>query len=160
MTELVTDSDETWSGEAATSNNNKAVTFGEREPQLARMRDSAEPTATPEGDATPDTDSDALRAVYSMVATAGGALRAAFAGPATWPLVTRRHPSVLEVWSHGRDGGAWDHPALLVRWPARVFWTAEAAWETGCMVARVWWRTRITWAVTILLVVAYVVWGS
>jgi hypothetical protein len=159
VTELVTDSDRTPDGEATSTSINEAVSFGEHEPQLARARDDAEPTGDPENDATADTDSDALRAVYDIAGRAGGALRTALAGPAAWPVIASRHPSVLEVWQHGRDGAGWDHPALLARWPARAYWIFDALWETGCMTARVWWRTRITWAITILLVVAYVVWG-
>jgi hypothetical protein len=157
---VITESDEARDGEAVTSNNNGVIGYGPREPQLARTRDASEPTGAPEDGATGDTDSDVLRGFYTAVAAAGGALRAALAGPAAWPVITRRHPSIAEIWRSGRDSRAWDSDALLVRWPARLFWTADALWETGCSVARVWWRTRITWAVTILLVIAWLVWGS
>lgn len=158
MTGQVTDSDQIAGGEAAATSIIEAVTFGPREPQLARARDDGEPTGAPDGDASADTDSDALRAVYGTAARAGGALRAALSGPAAWPAVTRRHPSVLEVFRHGQYGPGWDHPALLVRGPVRMFWRLDACWETGCMIARVWWRTRITWAITIIGLVAFLVW--
>ena len=154
----ITESDETDPGGAAATSNNGAVSFGEREAQLARPREDPEPTAGPDGDATPDTDSDPLRVFYAAAGRAGGAFRAALAGPLAWPVVTRRHPAVLEVFRHAQAGAGWDHPALLVRQPFRAFWIFDALWETGCMTARVWWRTRTTWAITIIGVVAYLTW--
>lgn len=159
MTELVTDSDRTPDGEAASTSISEAVSFGEHEPQLARARDDAEPTGDPEDDASEDTDSDALRVVYGAASRAGGAFRTALAGPAAWPVIIRRHPSVAEVWQHGRTSRGWDSESMAARWAVRAFWISDALWETGCMTARVWFRTRITWAITILLAVAYVVWG-
>jgi hypothetical protein len=170
VTGLVTERDIGPDGEATATSNNGPLTIGGRSPQLARARDAAEPTRGPGDGATPDADSDALRGFYAAAGRAEGALRdgrakagrgvrMAFAGPRGWPVITRRNPSVLEVFSAGRDSRAWDSPSLLVRWPARGAIIAEALWETGCMTARVWFRTRITWAVTILIFVAYLVWG-
>jgi hypothetical protein len=159
----VTDSDET--EEAATSNNNEPV-FIPVDPQLARARDGAEPTTPPEwqagewaeGDGRPGA-AEARQALADLRERAGGACRAAARGPRAWPLFTRRHPSVLEVFDAGRNVAAWDSESLLVRWPARVLITADALWELGCMTARVWFRTRITWTITVLAVIAWLAWG-
>jgi hypothetical protein len=158
VTELVTGSDQTPDLGEATSNNSGVIAFGPSEAQLARARDSGEPTSGPEATATADTDSDALRAFYGAAGRAGGAFRTALAGPAAWPVVTRRHPSVLEVFRHGQDTRAWHSPSLLVSVPVRVFWRLDSCWETACMIARVWWRTRITLAITVIAVVAFLVW--
>jgi hypothetical protein len=170
VTRVVTESDREAGAEATATSNDGAVTFGPRKPQLARARDAAEPTRPARDDATTDAErdadddrlraeEDALRGFYAAIAGAGGAFRTAIAGPAAWPLITRRHPSVAEVWHQGRDCRAWDSPSLAVRWAVRGFWIADYLWETGCMTARVWWRTRITWAITILIVIAWIVWG-
>jgi hypothetical protein len=155
----ITEGDEVGPGEATATSNNEAVTFGGREAQLARPRDASQRTRDPDDGATADADSDVLRAFYALTARAGGAFRTALGGPAAWPLITRRNPSVLEVFRGGRGSRAWDSPSLLVRWPARGAIIAEALWETGCMTARVWFRTRITWAITILIFIAWLVWG-
>lgn len=165
MTELVTDSDRETDEEAATSNISDAVTFGPRESQVARAREITDPTGNPDGTASADTDSDmlpaddeALRAFYGTVGRAGGAFRTALAGPMAWPVFNRRHPSVLEVFQHAQASPGWDHPALLTRLPVRLFWRFDSCWETACMIARVWFRTRITWAINLILIIAFLVW--
>jgi hypothetical protein len=170
VTEVVTDSDrEPGAGATATSNDG-AVTFGPRKPPLARARDTAEPTRRARDAATADAErdadddrlraeEDALRGFYAAIAGAGGAFRTALAGPAAWPLIIRDNPSVARVWRQGREYRAWDSPSLAYRWAVRAFWIADALWETALMILRVWWRTRITWAITILILIAWIVWG-
>jgi hypothetical protein len=154
--------------EAATSNNNAET----RLPEISDLpvpvpQEAPQPAVTPVPDGTGEPAEPAGHRADRILAwfrrLFRGVSGAVSSGPAAWPLFSRRCPSVAEVWRRGREFETktghrpWDNPAIVIRLPYRAAVIADAVWETFCMTLRVWFRTRITWAVTIVVIVALII---
>jgi hypothetical protein len=154
--------------EAATSNNNGET----RPPEISDLvipvpREAPQPAVASVPAVNSEPAKPAGHRADAILAWFRGLFRsvsgAASSGPAAWPLFTRRCPSVAEVWRRGREFETktghrpWDNPAIVIRWPYRAAVIADAVWETFCMTLRVWFRTRVTWAVTVIAVAAWII---